>query len=284
MLIRTKILASAAVFALSANFAHADAHAEMTAEAVVASVNGTDITLGQLVMLRAQLPEQYQQLPDDVIFKGLIEQLVNQQLLGDSLEVEPKRVGIAIENELRSLRAGEVVNSLMQETVDETILQAAYDTRFEGVEPTMEFNASHILVATEEEATAVKELLDGGADFSETAAEKSTGPSGPSGGELGWFGPGMMVAPFEEAVKTLEINEVSGPVETQFGWHILILNDTRETALPTLDDLRAELTTQIQQEALTAKIAELTESAEITLPEDGAFDFSLIQNLELLED
>jgi len=235
-------------------------------------------------MLRAQLPEQYQQLPDDVIFNGLIEQLVNQQLLGDTLEVQPARIDIALTNELRSLRAGEVVNNLREAGVSEDALQAAYDARFEGVEPDTEFNASHILVETEEEAVAIKTMIDDGADFAETAREKSTGPSGPSGGELGWFGPGMMVAPFEEAVVALDAGEVSDPVQTQFGWHIVKLNETRMTALPTLEDLRDELSNELQQEALNAKITELTEAAEITLPQEGDFDPSVIRNLELLEE
>ena len=284
MAFRNTILASAAVFALTTGMAAADSHAEATANTVVASVNGSDITLGQLIMLRSQLPENYQQLPDDVVFNGLIEQLINQQLLGDTLEVLPNRIDIALTNELRSLRAGEVVNNIRQAGVSEDALQAAYDARFADVEPNSEFNASHILLDTEEEAIAVKEVIDGGADFAETAREKSIGPSGPSGGELGWFGPGMMVAPFEEAVLTHEAGEVSDPVQTQFGWHIVKLNETRMTALPTLDDLRADLTNEIQQNMLTAKITELTEAAEITLPEEGQFDFALIRNLELLED
>ncbi|MGJ8610821.1 MAG: peptidylprolyl isomerase [Octadecabacter sp.] len=284
MLFRTKLLASAAILAFSANIAHADAHSDMTAETVVASVNGADITLGQLVMLRSQLPEQYQQLPDDVVFNGLIEQLVNLQLLAETLEDEPKRVAIAIANETRSLRAGEVITEITGQPVNEDDLQAAYDARFADVEPATEFNASHILVATEEEAIEVKALLDDGADFAETAQERSTGPSGPNGGELGWFGPGMMVPEFEDAVLTLDAGEVSEPVQTQFGWHVVTLNETRETPLPTLDELRGELTTEVQQAALNARIAELTEEAEITLPEEGEFDFSLIQNLDLLED
>jgi len=284
MLFRTKLLASAALFSLSATFAHADGHGDMSAETVVASVNGSEITLGQLIMLRSQLPAQYQQLPDDVVFNGLVEQLVNQQLLADTLEVEPKRVGIALTVETRSLRAGEVVNTLTSAPVSDEEIQAAYDTRFEGVEPDTEFNASHILVETEEEANEIKTMVDDGADFAETAQERSTGPSGPSGGELGWFGVGMMVPEFEAAVMTLEAGEVSAPVQTQFGWHVVQLNETRQTELPTLDDLRSELVSEIQQQTLNTMITGLTEVAEITLPEEGQFDFAIIQNLDLLED
>jgi peptidyl-prolyl cis-trans isomerase C len=284
MLFRTKLLASAALFSFTASFAYGDAHADITAETVVASVNGSVITLGQLVMLRSQLPEQYQELPDDVVFNGLVEQLVNQQLLGDTLEVEPKRIAIAIANEVRSRRAGEVVNTFTSAQVDDADLQVAYDARFADVVPEAEYNASHILVETEDEAIEIKTMIDDGADFAETAVEKSTGPSGPSGGELGWFGLGMMVPDFEETVLTLEAGQVSAPVQTQFGWHVIKLNETRETPLPKLDDLRVELTTSIQQQGLDALIATLTEAADITLPEDDQFDFTLIQNLELLED
>lgn len=279
----TKFMASVAVIALTAGTATAESHEDMTAETVVASVDGTEITLGQLIMLRAQLPAQYQELPDDVVFGGLVEQLVNQQLLANTLDDVPLRVEIALQNERRSLRAGEVVNTLANQEVSEEAIQAAYDARFEGIEPDPEFNASHILVETEEEALAVIELLDDGADFAETAQEKSTGPSGPSGGELGWFGPGMMVPEFEAAVVEMEAGTVSAPVQTQFGWHVVKLNETRTSALPSLDELRGELSQQIQQEELNTLLETLTADAVVVLPEEGAFDPSLIQNLDLLD-
>ena len=283
MAFRTNFLTSVAVFALTAGSAVAENHEEMTAETVVASVDGADITLGQLIMLRSQLPAQYQELSDDLVFNGLVEQLVNQQLLANTLDEDPLRVEIAITNERRSLRAGEVVNDLALEPITDEALQEAYDARFEGVGPEQEYNASHILVETEEEANEIIESLEGGADFAETAAEKSTGPSGPNGGELGWFGAGMMVPEFEAAVVALETGELSEPIQTQFGWHVVKLNDSRETSHPTLDDLRDELTTEVQQEILNELLETLTADADITLPEEGAFEFSVIQNLELLD-
>ena len=283
MAFRTKFLTSVAVFALTTGSVVAENHEEMTAETVVASVDGADITLGQLIMLRSQLPAQYQELSDDLVFNGLVEQLVNQQLLANTLDEDPLRVEIAITNERRSLRAGEVVNDLALEPITDEALQEAYDARFEGVEPEQEYNASHILVETEEEAIEIIESLEGGADFAETAAEESTGPSGPNGGELGWFGAGMMVPEFEAAVVALETGELSEPIQTQFGWHVVKLNDSRETSHPTLDDLRDELTTEIQQEILNELLETLTADADITLPEEGTFDFSVIQNLELLD-
>jgi len=278
-----KFLASVAALALTAGLAVADGHAEPSAETVVASVDGTDITLGQLIMLRSQLPAQYQQLPDDVVFTGLVDQLINQQLLANSLTETPARVEMTLANERRSLLAGEVVNALTEEEISDDMLQAAYDARFADEAPSTEYNAAHILVETEEEALEVVAMLEDGADFAQTAQEKSTGPSGPNGGNLGWFGAGMMVPPFEAAIVALETGEISAPVETQFGWHVVKLNEIRQTSLPTLDEMRQELTSQIQQEQLTALIASLADQADITRPQDGAFDPTILQNLELLD-
>ncbi len=253
------------------------------ADTVVATVNGTDITLGHLVIARAQLPAQYQQLPAEILFDGVLDQLIQQTLLADELEEETERLQLALDNEHRSLRAGEVITQITDSAVTEEALQAAYDTRFADVEPTQEYNASHILVETEEEAQEIIAELEGGADFAGLAQERSTGPSGPNGGELGWFGPGMMVAPFEEAVVALEVGAVSAPVETQFGWHVIILNDSREQAAPPIEQLRPELEAELQQAAIEARVNELTEGADITRPEAGEFDPAILNDLSILD-
>ena len=191
---------------------------------------------------------------------------------------------MSLANEQRSLMAGEAINALGSTAVTEEAVLAAYNARYEGAEVTMEFNASHLLVETEDEAIAARARIEEGEEFADVARDVSTGPTGPNGGNLGWFGPGQMVPAFEQAVVEMDEGGLSAPVQTQFGWHVIILNETRETELPSLDSLRAELTTEIQQLALNARIAELTEAADVTLPEDGQFDFSLIQNIELLED
>lgn len=282
MAFRKQIFSSIAVVALLGAPAYAENHAELSAETVIASVDGSNITLGQLVMLRAQLPAQYQQLPDEVIFNGLVEQLINQQLLANSLEDEPERVSIALENELRSLRAGEVVDAIMGAEVSEEALQAAYDAQFGDVEPSLEYNAAHILVETEEEAQEIKALLDSGDEFAATAQARSTGPSGPNGGNLGWFGEGMMVTPFEDAVKALEVGEISAPVQTQFGWHVIILNETREQPLPTLEDTRDDLIAGIRQAELEARIEALAGEATIVRPDEGSIDPAILRNLDLI--
>ena len=99
---------------------------------------------------------------------------------------------------------------------------------WEVVENTIiEVHGYHILVETEQEATDLKEQIDNGADFSSLAELYSTCPSGQSGGDLGWFGRGAMVAEFDQASFTLEIDEVSNPVHTQFGWHLILITEQR---------------------------------------------------------
>jgi len=147
----------------------------------------------------------------------------------------------------------------------------------------VEFNASHILVETEEEAQALIEALDGGADFAELAQEKSTGPSGPNGGQLGWFGPGMMVPEFENAVAGMEPGEVSAPVQTQFGWHVIKLNETRDQDIPELDEVRAELEAMVRNAAVEAEVDRLTGEADISRTEVEV-DPALIRQTDLLEE
>jgi len=271
-------LALAAVVALPVA-----AQDEPGVDTVVATVNDTEITLGHMLVARATLPQQYQQLPDDVLFQGILDQLVQQTALADSFTGElPPRVTLSIENETRSLTAGEAIEGVMAEDVSDEELQAAYDAQYKDAEPEQEFNASHILVETKEEADAIKEELDGGADFAEVAKEKSTGPSGPGGGSLGWFGPGMMVPEFEEAVAGMEAGGVSEPVETQFGWHVIKLNETRTGEAPALEDVREELETQVRQTKVQTAIESLTEAAKVDRSAAEGIDPTVLKNTEWL--
>lgn len=254
------------------------------ASTVVATVNGKDITIGHMIVARATLPEQYQQLPANVLFDGILKQLVDQTLLADDFSGDlPPRVSLSLENEERSLIAGERVEAALAEALTDEAIQEAYNAEYANVEPTQEYNASHILVETEEEALAIKADLDGGADFAATAQEKSTGPSGPNGGSLGWFGKGAMVPSFEAAVVELEVGAVSAPVETQFGWHVIILNETRNASAPTLEEARAQLQGQIQETAVNAVIENLRANAEIDETGAQGIDPAIIGDLAIVE-
>ncbi len=272
-------LLAAAFFALPAA-----AQEDVTADTVVATVDGTDITVGNMIIARTTLPEQYQQLPAEVLFKGILDQLVQQTAIAKSFEGDvPTRVTLALENERRQLIAGEVIEKKMAEEITPEALQTAYEETYGSAEPTEEYNASHILVETEEEALAVKADLDGGADFAEVAKEKSTGPSGPGGGSLGWFGPGMMVPAFETAVEGLDAGAVSDPVQTQFGWHIIKLNEKRKKDAPKMEDVKTELENNIRQQRAQQMIEAMTAEATVDRSAADAIDPSVLTNIGLLE-
>ena len=254
------------------------------ASTVVATVNGAEITVGHMIVLKQRLPAQYQQLPPDVLFNGVLDQLVQQTLLGEEVDMLSLSSQLSLDNETRSLRAAEAVQDIAEMATTEEAIQAAYDETFGSVEPETEYNASHILVETEEEAAALVTELEGGADFATLAREKSTGPSGPNGGELGWFGLGRMVPAFEEAVVAMEVGTVSAPVQTQFGWHVIRLNETRLKGAPALEEVRGDLTQTVQRQAIEAHVADLMEAAEIDRIEEGEIDPSILDNFSLVEE
>jgi peptidyl-prolyl cis-trans isomerase C len=253
------------------------------ADTVVATVNGQAITLGHMIVARARLDQQYQALPDEMLFSGILDQLIQQIALGSTVDGPlSKGSELALENERRSFMAGEALTKVALGSISEDDLNALFTERYAGAEPTEEYNAAHILVETEEEAVAIKAEIDGGADFGEIALAKSTGPSGPNGGDLGWFEKGMMVPEFEAAVLALEPGQVSGPVQTQFGWHIIKMNEKRLKDAPTLDDVRDELTEELQRKAIDAAIAGATEAAEIVRSDEG-MDPAILRNLDLID-
>ena len=263
----------------------AQAQDEVTADTVVATVNGVEIKLGHMLMVRAGLPEQYQQMPDTVLWDGILDQLVQQEVLAQQPEaVETNRVKLALENERRALIASERLAVLSEGVATDEAVEAKYAELFGSVEPRLEYNANHILVETEEEAAALVAELEGGADFEALAKEKSTGPSGPSGGALGWFGEGQMVAPFEQAVMELEVGAVSGPVQTQFGWHVIKLNETREQGAPALEDVREQIVAELEREGVQLLIKGFVDGADVTRTDTNDIDTSALSNLELLEE
>lgn len=254
-----------------------------TADTVVATVNGVNITLGHMISMRDTLPPEYQQLPDDVLFKGIYEQLIQQEVLAQSVGELGPRVLATLDNDKRGLISGLAMEKVVAEAVTDEALQAAYDARFKDAAPQTEYSAAHILVATQEEADAIKAELAGGADFAEIAKAKSTDTgSGANGGDLGWFGLGMMVKPFEDAVVAAKVGEVSGPIQTDFGFHLILVKETRVAEKPTLDQLRDELAAEVENAAINAKIEELTKGATVT--RDGeALDPAILKNSALID-
>ena len=236
---------------------------------VVATVNGTEITVGHMIILKSQLPAQYQQIPDAQLFEGILEQLIQQTALAQTVDSLDAVDEMVIENDRRSYVAGVALRRAAAETLTEDAVQRMYDQRFSDAEPTTEYNAAHILVPTLEEAQAIKDAIDGGADFADQAREHSTDGAAQAGGALGWFSAGMMVPDFEEAVMALEVGQVSEPVETQFGWHVVKLNETREQPVPTLDEVRAEIENAVQQAMVTELVEKVVGEAAVTRSVEG---------------
>ncbi len=254
------------------------------ADTVIVTVNGTEITLGHVVALQERLPEQYRQLEDEVLFNGIIEQLIQQTTLAQEMEKNPSdKLAIQQENETRAFLAGQLLEKVGTAEISEEDIQAAYAAQYASGEPEQEFNASHILVETQQEAMNLIEEISAGADFAEMARAHSTGPSGPNGGELGWFGRGAMVPAFEEAVVSLEDGDVTdAPVETQFGWHIVKRNESRVKAAPGLEQVRAEIENALRSQALEAEIQRLTDTATIERA-DVEIDPAIIRNVDIFK-
>lgn len=271
-------LAAASCLALPAQ-----AQDEPDPSQVLATVDGTEITLGHVIALRAELPPQYNQFPAQLLFEGILDQLIQHTLLMKSLEDEPSfRSQVSIENDTRAVLAGQVMSRIRGvEPTDEEV-QALYDETYPPEADETEYRAAHILVETEEEAAALIAELEGGADFAALAREHSTGPSGAVGGDLGWFGAGDMVEDFFNAVVDLEQGGISAPTQTTFGWHVIQLNETRSKERPALDVVRTELIEQSRQNALEAFVGELESKSEITRNDTSGLDVEVITNYELL--
>ena len=175
--------------------------------------------------------------------------------LADSPEVkaqlELQRRGL-----LAQVAAGDFVSR--NQATDEEIL-AEYATQIE-MAPSQQFKARHILVEAQSEAIDLIAQLEEGANFEELAKTKSTGPSGPNGGDLGWFAPNQMVKPFADAVAALENGSYTkAPVQTQFGWHVILREDSRDSEPPTLDSVRDVIKQRVEQRKLQEYLAQLRE-------------------------
>lgn len=264
---RTLALSAALAVALALPLRAADP----SADTVVATVNGTSITLGQMIALRESLPAQYLELPDQTLFDGILDQLIQQVALSQAVEKDLTRADtLKLENQRLGFLANLALDRTATAAASDEAVQKLYDEKYGKAPPAKEYRAAHILVPTEDEAKAIKEQLDKGGDFAAIAKEKSTDTgSGAAGGELGWFGLGMMVKPFEDAVVALKPGETSGPVKSDFGWHIVRLEETRDAQPPKLEDVKAELVGDLQQQAVESYVTDLTKAAAVTKTVEG---------------
>ena len=247
------------------------------ASTVVAKVGDREITLGHVAALIQRLPEQYDAVPAEDLFAGVLDQFIQQEMLRADSDLKGKELEIFLANEERTAHAENAIDRIAEMAVTNEKVLSAYDARIEGIEPDPQYLASHILLETEEAANEVLALAQAdGADFAALAREHSTGPSGPNGGDLGWFGKGAMVPEFDAAVQDMEVGEVRGLVQTQFGFHIIKLNDTRDY-VPSLEELRAEIEENLRGSAIDARIGQLENDTDVERM-DVDFDLNMIRD------
>ncbi|GAB4270658.1 MAG: peptidylprolyl isomerase [Pararhodobacter sp.] len=261
--------------------------AAQDASTVLARVGDTEITLGHTIALRQQLPQQFAQVPDETLFPAIVQQLIEQEILNQahagSLTAAER---LMLENENRSFVANAaLVRAATAAVTDESVAQAyaAFAEEFAQGEPVIEYHAAHILVRTEEERDTVVAALAEGRPFEEVAREFSIDGSRNQGGDLGWFAAGVMIPDFQAAVEALEPGQVSEPVQTRFGWHVIKLMETRNQAVPELDEVRDELVTEIQRTATRALIDSLRDSVVVEDLSEGV-DPTLLSRTDLLDE
>lgn len=246
--------------------------AAVTPETVVATVGGEAITEADLSFAAEDLTQELQQMPPEQRKPFLLRVLIDMKVMAKA----GKDAGMAetplFQQRLQYLEERALRRAFFAETianaVTEEAVRADYDKFVAEFVPSEEIRASHILVSTEEEAKAIKAELDGGADFVALAKEKSIDPGAANGGDLGFFGKGMMVAPFEAAAYALtEIGQVSEPVQSQFGWHVIRLEEKRQSAPPAFEEVASQLQQQLLMTTFDDTVAKLMEGVTIDIPD-----------------
>ncbi len=222
---------------------------------VVAKVDGVEIHRSDIDDVIQGLPQQYRQMPIEALFPVLRDRLVELQLVA----AEGRKDNLAEDEEVRArMRKIEdrvirdvYISRYVDKVASEEKLRALYKESIANAPTGVEVRARHILVKTEDEAKALIERAKAGEDFATLARENSIGPSASRGGDLGYFAREAMVPEFADAAFALEVGSITDkPVKTQFGWHVIKLEDRRDIAPPSFEDSRDKLRAQVAQTAV----------------------------------
>jgi peptidyl-prolyl cis-trans isomerase C len=276
---------AAGAFAQSTEAPASEPAPEPALETVVATVNGEEVTLGEVIMVRAGLPAQYQQAPDEQLYEAIVEQLVNRTLLAQQATskgyADSTFAKIRATFDSRDFLANLELREVVEAATTEEEIRKVYDETHVGGEPVIEARASHILVAEKELADEIHAKLVEGADFAELAKEYGTDGTKDRGGDLGYFTHGDMVPVFSDAAYGLEVGAFSEPVQSQFGWHLILLADKRERPAPEYDAVREEIGQKLAGDAVKRSMEALRVGANIETPET-TLDPALIRRDDLL--
>ena len=235
---------------------------------IVANVNNEDISLETMIHAMNELPPEIQSQPFMSYYEDLLERVIDIKLFAQEgkkmkLDEEPS-VRAAIDFVIEKVLMQAFLSKYVQENIKEENLKSSYNNFIADETSREEIKASHILIDTESEAIDVINMLNDGDDFAELAKNKSTGPSGPSGGDLGWFKRGQMVPPFEKAAFSLNKNEITQiPVQTQFGWHVIKIFDKRIPEAPSYENMKSKLIQDLERKIVSKKIQDLRNDALI---------------------
>ena len=233
----------------------------------LAVVNGKPVPSSRADAFVKQVASQGQ--PDTPQLRTMVrEELINREVLSQ----EADRLGLSssadVKNQLEMSRQSIVIRALIADflkknPVKDADIKAEYD-KAKSQAGDKEYHARHILVDKEEDAKAIIAKLKGGAKFEDLAKQSKDAGTASNGGDLDWFAPGMMVKPFSDAVAGLQKGQITEtPVKTQFGYHVIRLEDTRQAKFPTLEEAKPQLTEQLQQKKWEAYQAELKKKAKI---------------------
>jgi len=236
---------------------------------VVAKVNGQEITEQDIEFARREIGEQIASVPEAQRNSSLLMYIIENQLLADASAAEKLNEGPDVEKLLKYYRRRALHDLYYQrrirDAIDDSAAKKLYDKEVAKLKPQTEVKARHILVKTEADARDIIERLGRGADFGKLAQEKSTGPSGSQGGDLGYFSKGQMVPKFDEAVFKLKKGETSEPVQTRFGWHVIKVEDRRQSKAPDFAEVKDNLRTGLVRQKAVEVIDALRKSAKIDI-------------------
>ena len=236
---------------------------------VIATVDGQPVTEADLQQAIQDLDQQFARLPEEQKRAAALSAVIEIRLLADEARAkgfdksdEYKRRMAFLEQ--RALH-GEVIEKEVAAAITDEDIRKRYDTEMANTPPVNEVHARHILVKTKEEAEAIVKQLDGGAKFEDIAKEKSSDPgSGAQGGDLGWFGPGQMVPEFEKAAFALEPGSYTKePVQSQFGWHIILVEDKRAKQPPAFEQVKEQFRSLLLREKYFALVKQLRAAGKV---------------------
>ena len=233
---------------------------------VLARVNGVDIKQSDLDFAASEVGPRIASLPMTDRRRVLLQYVIENELMAgagqkDSLDKTENFPGRVAYHQRRALRDA-FFDVKITGAVTEADAKKIFDEKIKEVKPEQEIHARHILVATEAEAKEIAERLKKGEDFAALAKEKSK-DTGAEGGDLGFFTRGQMLKPFEEAAFALDVGEISEPVQTQFGWHIIKVEEKRDQPLPTFDQVKEAIMSQLVQAKAQEVVTGLRDSAAI---------------------